>query len=225
MSEVSASLPQAAEDAQRDALLHGRLGDPFAFLGPHANGKEIKIRSFQPGAQAVRARCGDQVIELSQQASDGLFTGKLPIPPKSKAPAASEYVLEIVWPGVNGETVQVTEDPYAFDLLLGELDLHLIAEGRHRELGRCLGALPMVVDGIEGTRFAVWAPNATRVSVVGDFNGWDGRRHPMRARSQAGVWELFIPRLAAGERYKYELLDINGQLLPQKADPIARATE
>ncbi|GGI20970.1 1,4-alpha-glucan branching protein GlgB [Oxalicibacterium faecigallinarum] len=225
MSEVSASPPAAANDVQRDALLQGRLGDPFAFLGPHATGKDITIRTFQPGAAAVHVRMGGQTITLNQHAHDGLFAGTVTAPNNHEHLSPSDYTLDIVWPGANGDTVQSTEDVYAFGLLLGELDLHLIAEGRHRELGRCLGAIPMTVDGVEGTRFAVWAPNARRVSVVGDFNSWDGRRHPMRSRSQAGVWELFIPRLGAGERYKYELLDINGQLLPLKADPIARATE
>ena len=102
--------------------------------------------------------------------------------------------------------IQETEDPYSFGLLLGELDLYLLAEGSHLELGRCLGAQAMSIDGVAGVRFAVWAPNAQRVSVVGDFNGWDGRRHPMRKRVEAGVWELFIPRLPVGTIYKYEIL-------------------
>ncbi|WP_293779699.1 1,4-alpha-glucan branching protein GlgB [uncultured Oxalicibacterium sp.] len=232
MSEVSASSRSGSDTtsdvpadtafaAQQDALLHARLGDPFAFLGPHAVNGKIEIRTFQPGAKSVHARCGNKSVELSARDHNGLFIGQLP--GKNVAP----YVLDIVWPGHAhaGDTRQTIEDPYSFGLLLGELDLHLIAEGRHRELGHCLGAIPMTVDGIEGVRFAVWAPNARRVSVVGDFNSWDGRRHPMRLRQQAGVWELFIPRLGVGERYKYELLDINGQLLPLKADPIARATE
>src|SRR5690606_914723 len=154
-------------------------------------------------------RCGSERIELAQHEHSGLFSGHLPAKQATKG-----YTLEIAWPGAEGNIVQETEDPYAFGLLLGELDLHLIAEGRHRELGRCLGAIPTTIDAVAGTRFAVWAPNARRVSVVGDFNGWDGRRHPMRLRQQAGVWELFIPRLAAGERYKYELLDLDGRLLP-----------
>ncbi len=227
MSEVSVSSANpvpSPQDALQDALLRGRLGDPFAFLGPHVEGKHAVIRTFQPGAHAVHARCGSERIELAQHERSGLFSGHLPAKQATKG-----YTLEIAWPGAEGaldtNTVQETEDPYAFGLLLGELDLHLIAEGRHRELGRCLGAIPMTVDGIAGTRFAVWAPNARRVSVVGDFNGWDGRRHPMRLRQQVGVWELFIPRLVAGERYKYELLDLDGRLLPLKADPVARATE
>ncbi|MDB5770260.1 MAG: glycogen branching protein [Burkholderia sp.] len=119
---------------------------------------------------------------------------------------------------------QYTDDPYAFGLLLGELDLHLIAEGRHFELDRCLGAQPMAIAGVHGTRFAVWAPNAQCVSVIGDFNGWDARRHAMRMRHEAGVWELFIPHVMHGARYKYGIVGADGALL-HKADPVARASE
>src|SRR5690606_11624114 len=109
--------------------------------------------------------------------------------------------------------------------LLGELDMHLIAEGRHWELADCLGAHVMEVAGRQGTRFAVWAPNARRVAVVGDFNGWDGDCHPMRLRRECGVWEVFISGVAAGALYKYEIHAEDGTLLPWKADPLARQTE
>src|SRR5690606_22474031 len=98
------------------------------------------------------------------------------------------------------------------------------AEGKHRQLGRCFGAQPWQVDGVHGVRFVVWAPNARRVSVVGNFNSWDGRRHPMRLHPGAGIWEIVIPRLEAGEVYKYEVLGREG-LLPLKADPVALQTE
>jgi 1,4-alpha-glucan branching enzyme len=142
----------------------------------------------------------------------GLFAGGI---------APGPYRLRIDWSG----SIQETEDPYSFAPLLGELDLHLLREGRHQDIGRCLGAHPMVVDGIAGVRFAVWAPNARRVSVVGDFNSWDGRRHPMRLRHDAGVWELFVPRLIPGTVYKFELLGAQGDLLPMKADPVAWQAE
>jgi 1,4-alpha-glucan branching enzyme len=109
--------------------------------------------------------------------------------------------------------------------LLGELDMHLIAEGRHWELADCLGAHVMVIDGIEGTRFAVWAPNARHVAVVGSFNSWDGRQHPMRLRRECGVWEVFIPGVMAGALYKFQVTAADGRLLPLKADPLARQTE
>ncbi len=120
--------------------------------------------------------------------------------------------------------MQETEDPYSFGLLLGETDLYLFNEGRHRNLGETFGAQRCQVDGVEGVRFAVWAPNARRVSVVGDFNSWDGRRLPMRLRANSGVWELFVPRLPVGTAYKYEILGQHG-VLPLKADPIALAAE
>ncbi|MGH8142905.1 MAG: 1,4-alpha-glucan branching protein GlgB, partial [Steroidobacteraceae bacterium] len=143
----------------------------------------------------------------------GLFAGEIA--------ADTSYRLRIRWPdGV----VQETEDPYAFGLLVGELDLYLFAEGTHMELGRCLGARMMSIGDVSGVRFAVWAPNARRVSVVGDFNGWDGRRHAMRQRIEAGIWELFIPRLPPGSVYKYEILGPRG-LLPLKADPVALVAE
>src|SRR5690606_18200666 len=120
-----------------------------------------------------------------------------------------------------GEFEWEIEDPYAFPPILGELDEHLLGEGRHLDQYRQLGAHPRSIDGVEGVAFAVWAPNARRVSVVGDFNAWDGRRHPMRKRVGAGVWELFIPRLERGMTYKYEILGQHGERLPLKADPVS----
>jgi 1,4-alpha-glucan branching enzyme len=209
-----------------DAAAHGRLNDPFAFFGPHVVGNKRIVRSFQPGARAVDLVARDDpdgkpIDSLCNVNHSGLF-----ISSPGSSSVDRPYLLRITWPAAHGgDLVQITEDPYSFGPLLGELDLHLLAEGNHRELGRCLGAIPMTIDGVAGTRFAVWAPNARRVSVVGDFNHWDGRRHPMRLRYEAGVWELFIPRIGAGTRYQYEIVGANGTLLPLKADPVARATE
>jgi 1,4-alpha-glucan branching enzyme len=197
------------------ALVEGRIGDPFALLGPHPGAHGSVLRAYLPTALAVEAldRSGAPLATLSPLQPPGLFAGVIP----TNVP----YRLRIQWPG---GVVQETEDPYSFGLLLGELDIYLLAEGSHLELGRCLGAQPMSIDGVAGVRFAVWAPNAGRVSLVGDFNGWDGRRHPMRKRIEAGVWELFIPRLPIGTLYKYEILGPHG-LLPLKADPVALQTE
>jgi 1,4-alpha-glucan branching enzyme len=108
---------------------------------------------------------------------------------------------------------------------LGDLDLYLIAEGRHRELGRCLGAQPLRGGGQSGTRFAVWAPNARHVAVIGEFNHWDAQKHPMCARGSSGVWEVFVPAARAGQLYKFAVWGPDGQRLPDKADPVARAAE
>ncbi|HEV7268686.1 MAG TPA: 1,4-alpha-glucan branching protein GlgB [Falsiroseomonas sp.] len=202
------------DHAAVDALVAGRHGDPFALLGPHGD----TLRSFQPGARAVTALAregGAELGRLEPVHPAGLFAGRVARP-------GTPYRLRIEWAG---GAVQETEDPYAFGLLLGPLDLHLFAEGRHMELARVFGAQAMEVDGVAGVRFAVWAPTARRVSVVGPFNAWDGRRHPMRKRAEAGVWELFVPRLRAGETYKYEIIGPDGSVLPLKADPLAQRTE
>lgn len=210
-----------------DALVCGRLADPFGLLGPHRAGDRMIVRTFQPGAAAVDVveRMGDDtagalLLSLYNMRQTGLFVGA------ANLPAGQDYLLRITWPATGGtEQVQYTEDPYRFGALLGELDIHLLREGTHRQLGDCLGANPLQIDGVSGTRFAVWAPNAQRVSVVGDFNQWDGRRHPMRRRHEAGVWELFIPRIRSGARYQYEIVGVDGDVLALKADPVARATE
>lgn len=199
-----------------DALVRAEHADPFAVLGPHPDGAGGQfVRAYLPNALSVQALSRDDgrlLGELEQQPVPGLFIAHLPEP--------QPYVLRIQW--ASGE--QVTEDTYSFGPLLGDMDLYLFAEGNHRDLAASMGAQPLLIDGIEGVRFSVWAPNARRVSVVGDFNNWDGRRHPMRLRHASGVWELFVPRLQAGEAYKYEVLGRDG-ILPLKADPLARATE
>jgi 1,4-alpha-glucan branching enzyme len=215
---------QGAIDMQAiDALAEGRLADPFSLLGAHQVGRKVHVRSWQPGAlrvQVVGLRNG-MLGELPKVDQRGLFAG-----PLARMRPGQFYRLRITWPdGNGGEIVQETEDPYSFGLLLNEHELGLLSGGVHYRMGLTLGAQPMTINGVAGTRFAVWAPNARRVSVVGDFNCWDGRRHPMRLRLEAGIWELFIPRIGPGERYKYELIGPDGALLAKKADPVARATE
>lgn len=211
-SELTAGLdPYAIE-----ALIAGQHGDPFSILGPHDGSGARIVRTFFPGAEGVdllESAGGRVLARMHLIHPAGLFAGSVPV--------GAAYALNIHWP----EADQTTEDPYAFPLLLGELDLHLISQGTHYALGRTLGAVAMEVDGISGVRFSVWAPNARRVSVVGDFNSWDGRRNPMRLRREVGIWELFIPRIGPGDRYKFEIVDQNSNLLPQKADPVARASE
>src|SRR5262249_37550565 len=141
---------------------------------------------------------------------DGLFVASIA---DRKEPF--RYRLQVLSGGVQHEFYDI----YGFPPVLGELDLYLLREGNHLASYRKLGAHPVVHDGVEGVAFAVWAPNARRVSVVGDFNAWDGRRMPMR--NVSGFWELFVPGLRAGHLYKYEILGAHGELLPLKADPYA----
>ena len=198
-----------------EAIVHGRHGDPFAVLGPHGTGPDRTVRAFLPGAEAVSVldRAGTPLGTLQRLHPDGFWAGSVP----GDAP----YTMHVE--GARGTWEHV--DAYAFPPTLGELDLYLMGEGRHRDLGHCLGAHPAVMDGTPGVRFAVWAPNASRVSVVGGFNFWDARRHPMRKHHGAGVWDLFIPGVEAGAIYKYDLLGPTGAPLPQKADPVAWRTE
>ena len=197
-------------------LSSGSLRDPFSVLGPFETEVGRFIRAFVPGAKGVEvvARADGRTLgRLSPAQPDGLFMGHVH--------GHDPYRFRIQWPGA----VQETEDPYSFDLLLSEADLHLFNEGRLFELAFTLGANPMTVDGIRGTRFAVWAPNAWAVSVIGDFDTWDNRRHPMRLRYPSGVWELFVPRVGPGMRYKFAMVSGDGVRLPDKADPLAKAAE
>ena len=201
---------------EADALAFGRHGDPFKVLGPRDTSSGRAIRAFLPGAQGVEAlRRSDRkaIGTLEPAQPEGFFEGTV----VDRAP----YLLRIRWPGA----VQETEDPYSFGPLLGEMDLHLFNEGRHFELAKVLGARAMNFQGVPGVGFSVWAPNASRVAVVGDFNSWDSRRHPMRQRSPAGVWELFVPRVSPGARYKFDIVGAGGVPVPQKADPLAKQTE
>ncbi len=197
-----------ALDAEIAALVGGRHGDPFALLGPHGGW----LRVFIPGAEAVSALVGGAEHPLVRRHDAGVFEGAVP---------ARAYRLCILAGGAWHEA----EDPYRFGPTLGALDDHLLVEGTHRRLAQRFGAHPCVHEGVAGWRFAVWAPNAERVSVVGAFNAWDGRRHPMRKRVDSGIWEIFLPGLEAGAPYKYEILGQRGVLLPLKADPFARAME
>jgi 1,4-alpha-glucan branching enzyme len=196
-------------------LASGRHGDPFAALGPHTDAQgRAWVRALLPLAERVEALCADGSVSPLVSRGHGVFEGALA--------STQAYRLRACWPGGGPITF---DDPYRFGPMLGELDAWLLAEGTHLRPFELLGASPRVHDGVTGTGFAVWAPNASRVSVVGDFNHWDGRRHPMRLRRECGVWELFLPAVQAGARYKFELVDGQGRLLPLKADPFARAAE
>jgi 1,4-alpha-glucan branching enzyme len=209
------------EQSQVSALLEARHGDPFAALGLHADASgRLWLRALLPGAQAVRVvepGSGKAIVALAER-EPGFFEAAIP-----RRRKRFDYRLKVQWAdGVAGEYA----DAYTFGPQLNDQDLALLAEGRHPRPYAVLGAHPRD-DG--GVRFAVWAPNAQRVSVVGSFNSWDGRRHPMRLRhgpgGGAGIWEIFIPDAAVGDLYKFELLGAGGDLLPLKADPYARASQ
>jgi 1,4-alpha-glucan branching enzyme len=199
------------------ALARREHGQPHAVLGPHPSDDGVVVRALRPGAAKVSVKpAKGKSVELEQIHPAGIFEGTV-----SGAKLPFRYKLKVDY----GESGKFTlEDPYAFRPTLGELDLHLIAEGRHEELYEKLGAHVREHDGVPGTAFAVWAPSARAVSVVGDFNFWDGRLHPMRSLGSGGIWELFLPEVAPGARYKYEILSAENELL-LKADPYAQETE
>ena len=207
-----------ADDINR--ILAGTHSDPFAVLGQHIVDGAPTVRVFDAWAESVEvldAKTGRRVISLSPVAdAPGLFVGRA-----ARRKSRFAYRLRMT----RDDKVWTVEDPYRFGPVLGALDEHLIGEGAHLNLWEVLGAHVMTHEGVEGTHFAVWAPNARRVSVVGNFNGWDGRRHLMRLRGQTGVWEVFLPGIGEGEAYKYELLGPHGQLLPQKSDPFGFGAE
>jgi 1,4-alpha-glucan branching enzyme len=212
-------------ESEIDRIVHADHSDPFSFLGMHkqlVDGIEkLVVRAFVPQARkagVVDSATGEVVADLPQVRQEGFFMGAIP-----GRKQAFRYRLRLL-PYGNEATYDI-EDPYRFGPVLGELDIHLLVEGTHLRAFEKLGAHTMTIDGVDGTAFAVWAPNARKVSVIGGFNGWDGRRHPMRCRYECGVWELFLPHVHKGEIYKYELKDRFGNRLAEKCDPFAAESE
>ena len=189
------------------------LANPHAYLGAHAAEGGVVVRALRPEARSVRVEPAG--VEL-EHVGDGVWEGLV-----RDAQLPLDYELRVTYP--DGAEVSA-RDPYAFPPTLGELDVHLAGEGRHEEIYRRLGAHTTTVGGVAGTAFAVWAPNARAVSVVGDFNLWDGRLNPMRSLGASGIWELFVPGVEPGARYKFELRTPSGELR-QKADPYAFEAE
>jgi len=203
-----------AEDVRR--LIAGEHHDPHSVLGMHPHPSGAVVRAYRPGATSVTVLAGDLKQELDEVAT-GLFAGLL-------TQSLNEYLFEVAY----DDRVELVDDPYRWLPTLGELDLHLLAEGRHEALWTVLGAHVRSYDTpngpVEGTSFAVWAPNAGGARVCGDFDGWDGRANPMRSLGQSGIWEIFIPGLPSGTKYKFRLLgkDLRWH---EKADPLAFTAE
>ncbi|HZG03536.1 MAG TPA: 1,4-alpha-glucan branching enzyme [Streptomyces sp.] len=208
------------DPGERQRLLHGSHHDPHAVLGAHRVPGGVLFRTLRPYARAVTVLVEGLRAELHDD-GDGLFSGVLPLSVGASIPPYRLLVRYGEEPGV--DEIE-TEDPYRFLPALGELDLHLIGEGRHEELWKALGARPMVHAGVSGTRFAVWAPNALGVRVAGDFNYWDGTAFPMRSLGGSGVWELFLPGVGPGALYKFDITRPDGSHT-LRADPMARRTE
>jgi 1,4-alpha-glucan branching enzyme len=213
----AASLTATEEQWVINAIVHANHHDPFSFLGMHQTAEGLAVRAFLPQAREVSLidSSGKVVGELDRIDPAGLFVARV----RGAKPFAYRLRLTL------SDRVEEIEDPYRFPPVLGPIDFHLIAEGNHLELYRRLGAHEVTIEGVAGVVFSVWAPNARRLSVVGPFNDWDGRRHPMRCHFGVGVWEIFLPGLRAGALYKFEIKGANGDVLPLKADPLAFRAE
>ncbi|HUO53159.1 MAG TPA: 1,4-alpha-glucan branching protein GlgB [Rhodoblastus sp.] len=209
--------PDRAPDSDIEQIVAGRHPNPFAVLGPHEGQNGAVLRAFAPGAQSLVAVFADGArVALAPRADAGFFEGVAP-----GKPAFAAYRLL----AANDSGAWDWDDPYRYGPILGEMDDHLLVEGAHHELYRRLGAHVLTHDGVSGVHFSVWAPDASRVSVVGDFNGWDGRRHVMRKRIDSGLWEIFVPELTEGTLYKYEILSAAGDIMPLKADPFGQRAQ
>ncbi|WP_419997940.1 1,4-alpha-glucan branching enzyme [Streptomyces boninensis] len=221
-TEKSADTAQAPplSAADRARLLAGAHHDPHALLGAHPVPGGVVIRTLRPYAQAVsvvvRPKGRPAQTVALQDDGHGLFSVLL-----LRKRTIPDYQLRITY---GADDIVETADPYRCAPTLGELDLHLIREGRHEELWRALGAHPTTVDGVAGTRFAVWAPNARGVRIAGSFNYWDGTAYPMRSLGSSGIWELFVPGIGDGDLYKFEITKADGGKT-LRADPMARRTE
>ena len=205
-----------ASSSDVDAIVGARHADPFAVLGPHTTPAGLVIRALVPGALSVSVRASNGDTPMTCRHSDGFFEALL-----SDGAGQGRYRLH----AENAGGAWDFDDPFSFWPVLGPMDDYLLIEGTHQKLYERLGAHPMTLDGIDGVHFAVWAPQASRVSVVGDFNAWDGRRHPMRKRIDSGLWEIFAPGIGEGAVYKFEISGPDGKLQPLKADPFGFAAE
>jgi 1,4-alpha-glucan branching enzyme len=207
----------AAIESALKALTTARFSDPFSVLGPHVEEGRLVIRAHLPAAEGIEVlRGGAAPTEMERRLDGGIFEARF-----DAVRELIDYKLRVTYPG--GHSVEI-DDPYRFGRVISDYDLYLFGEGKHTRIYDKLGAHPIRVADVEGVHFAVWSPNAARVSVVGDFNDWDGRVHPMRSLSTSGVWEIFIPAARRGHRYKFEIRTRTGHVL-LKSDPFGFAFE
>lgn len=216
-SAAAALAAHPLDGGDRERLLSGTHHDPHGLLGAHPVEDGVLFRTLRPFAHGVSVVAKDLRGELNDD-GDGFFSGVLPLR------TVPEYTLQVRYGDAPDADVTEAHDPYRFLPAIGELDLHLIGEGRHEQLWKALGAQPMTHQGVTGTRFTVWAPNARGVRVTGDFNFWDGTSMPMRSLGSTGVWELFVPGIGEGALYKFDIARPDGSHTV-RADPMARRTE
>ena len=212
-------MPASVSDANVAAIVGGYHADPFAVLGPHTVDNKTRIRAFVPGAKTLSLRLtgqGAKSVEFDLLNDAGFFEAEL----AGEARGAGYRLY-----ARNDEYSWDFDDPYRYAPLIGEIDSFLLGEGTHQRLWERLGAHVIEHQGTHGVHFAVWAPGAQRVSVIGNFNYWDGRCHPMRVHPGVGIWEIFIPGLAAGAIYKFEIRTHDGHILPHKSDPVGFESE
>src|SRR5204863_2133711 len=225
---ASVARPDPRLNAQIDAILAARHSDPFSLLGPHLLDGNWTMRFFLPGATEAS-------VSLRSTAVEGA-AASVPVKVTNAVKLRPEGFFEATWPSSQsvppspgsykiqgrthfGDSFEIF-DTYSFPVVLSEFDLYLMGEGRHYDTYEKLGSHVITLEGVCGVHFAVWAPSARRVSVVGDFNGWDGRVHPMRCRVEAGIWEIFIPGVGLNAHYKFEIVGANESLF-NKSDPFA----
>ena len=211
---MNQNIPTVPTD-EVEAIVGGYHGDPFSVLGPHVGEANLTIRAFLPQASGAEVidRQSAIVYSMNKLHDGGFFEATIP-----ELTEAIDYYLQLK---LHDGNVVLYEDPYAFSNTFSDYDEYLLAEGTHHRLYDLLGAHQAEFNGVAGVRFAVWAPNALRVSLVGEFNNWDGRRHVMRFQHGSGIWDIFMPAIGLGALYKFEIKTRDLDYTVVKSDPVA----
>ena len=208
-------LSDTQENTVMNEILEGSCRNPHEFLGMHQVSGGVVVRIYDPEAESASVIVGNKRYPMTKENEQGIFTCLF-----ARRKNLFAYEVEKKY----ADSTFTSADPYCFLPTLGEMDIYLFNQGEHQRVYDVMGAHVRNLGGVGGVSFAVWAPNAQRVSVVGDFNCWDGRRHPMRMLGLSGIWELFIPGLKPGDVYKFEVKGSDGSIV-LKLDPYARRTE